>query len=113
MLSLSGDESFLDLFPGTNPRMPDLEVGWSSINCWIGTIQNTIPFNSVLWSLFRAPAYGSRNSLDSSPVGSGGTVPLRDAPGIDLIPILTGDVKPIFETYHRLMKTINPNLLHR
>ena len=71
MLSLSGDESFLDLFPGTNPRMPDLEVGWSSINCWIGTIQNTIPFNSVLWSLFRAPAYGSRNSLDSSPVGSG------------------------------------------
>jgi len=44
---------------------------------------------------------------------AGGTVPLRDAPGIDLIPILTGDVKPIFETYHRLMKTINPNLLHR
>jgi hypothetical protein len=40
-------------------------------------------------------------------------IPLVNEPDVDMIPILTGDVKPIVETYHRLPETVNPALLHK
>jgi len=111
MLSLSGDKSFIDLPPGTNSKMPDLEVGWSSmklVDC--NTIQNTIPFFGVY---FGAGIWQPGTPWTGVQWTASGKVPLRDAPDVDLIPILTGDVKPIFETYHRLTTTINPNFLHQ
>jgi len=101
ILSLSGDKSFINLPPGTNPKMPDLEVGWETMKT--GGLQHNPEHHSV-WQP-GTPWTGVQWAAD-------GKVPLRDAPDIDLIPILTGDVKPILETYHRLTTTINPNFLH-
>jgi len=110
ILSLSGDKSFINLPPGTNPKMPDLEVGWETmklVDC--NTIQNTIPFFGIY---FGAGIWQPGTPWTGVQWAADGKVPLRDAPDIDLIPILTGDVKPILETYHRLTTTINPNFLH-
>ncbi len=40
-------------------------------------------------------------------------VPMHDVPDVDLIPVLTGDLKPIIETYRRVSPTVNPSLLHK
>jgi len=110
MLSLSGDKSFIDLPPATNPKMPDLQVGWISmklVDC--NTIQNTIPFFGLY---FGAGIWQPGTPWTGVQWAASGKVPLSDAPDVDLIPVLTGGVKPILETYHRLATKINPNLLH-
>ena len=67
ILSLSGDKSFINL-PGTNPKMPDLEVGWETMQT--GGLQHNPEHHSVLWHLFRRHL-AARNSVDGRPVGSG------------------------------------------
>lgn len=116
MLSLTGDNSFVDQPPGTNGKMPDLNVGWLSIKMLdCNTLLNTIPFFGVY--LGPPSPFGKGIWEPGTPVSGvkwvgDGKVPLLDAPDIDLIPVLTGDTKPIVETYHRLWQTVNPSLLH-
>ena len=95
--------------PGPNYKMPDIIVGWNSmrlLDC--NTIKNTIPFLGMyfgagIWK--PGTPWTGINWLR-------GKVPLLDPPDVDMIPVLTGDVKPIVETYHRVSTTINPYLLH-
>ena len=95
--------------PGPNYKMPDIIVGWNSmrlLDC--NTIKNTIPFFGMyfgagIWQ--PGTPWTGINWLR-------GKVPLLDPPDVDMIPVLTGDVKPIVETYHRVSTTINPYLLH-
>jgi hypothetical protein len=106
MLSLAGGT----IPPDQNYQMPDLAVGWNSmqlLDC--NTIKNTIPFFGLY---FGAGIWQPGTPWTGINWVSGGKVPLLDSPDVDLIPVLTGDVKPIVETYHRLQKTINPNLVH-
>ncbi len=119
MLSLIGDDSFVNLPPGANGKMPDLNVGWQSIvmlDC--NTIKNTIPFFGTYFGPPSPPSPFGKGIWEPGTPWSGvnwiagGKVPLLDAPDVDLIPILTGDTKPIVETYHRLLQTVNPALLH-
>ncbi len=110
ILSLIGDESFVNLPPGANGKMPDLEVAWQSIEMLdCNTIKNTIPF---FGTYFGPPIWEPGTPWSGVNWIAGGKVPLLDAPDVDLIPILTGDTKPIVETYHRLLQTVNPALLH-
>ena len=98
------------LKPPPFQKMPDLMAAWFSVemvDC--NTIKNTIPFFGTY--------FGEGFWQPGSPwtgMGwiSGGKVPLVDAPDLDMIPILTGDTKPIVETYHRVSTRVNPNLLH-
>jgi hypothetical protein len=103
--------------------LPDITAGWSSmemIDC--NTLRNTIPFFG-LYTGAPVPAPFPRPGIPG--IWKPGTpwsgidwvlyakVPLVNPPDVDLIPILTGDVKPIVETYHRLSPTVNPDLLHQ
>lgn len=123
MLVLHGDSTFVDLPPAANGKMPDLDAGWVSmemLDC--NTIKNTIPF---LGTYFGPPTQIPPLGVDTPGIWlpgnpgmgvnwiAGGKVPLLDAPDLDMILLLTGDVKPIVETYHRLPKTVNPALLHQ
>lgn len=98
------------LNPPPFQMLPDLIVGWFSmelVDC--NTIRNAIPFLGTY--------LGIGVWLPGSPASGitwvpGGKVPLADSPDIDMIPILTGDTKPIVETYHRLPTKVNPALLH-
>ena len=122
MLSLGGDNAFLNPNPAAIGKMPDLEVGWVSmemVDC--NTIKNVIPFFGIYFGPFGlfdtgpGPGIWQPGSPGSPFFGvnwtSGGKVPLVNEPDVDLIPILTGDTKPIVETYHRLLnKPPNPNL---
>lgn len=99
-------------------KLPDITVGWFSIekvDC--NTLKNTIPFLGIY---FGSPVPGTSSGiwLPGTPWTGinwipNAKIPLLDAPDVDLIPVLTGDVKPIVETYHRLPETVNPALLHR
>lgn len=103
------DPSFLGLPPYTT--LPDLSVGWvitEMMDC--NTLQSTIPFLGL---------YSAASIWQPGTPWSGinwlakGKVPLDSPPDIDLIPVLTGDIKPIVETYHRVPETVNPELLHK
>jgi len=99
------------LNPPPFEAMPDLLAAWFSmelVDC--NTIKNTIPFfGSYTGSEFWKPGspWTGVNWI------SGGKVPLMDAPDLDMIPLLTGDTKPIVETYHRLPQKVNAALLHK
>lgn len=109
-LSLSTqDPDFLNSPP--IGKLPDIIAGWFSmemVDC--NTIRNTIPFlglyfGSLIW-LPGTPWTGIHWLPNAK-------IPLVSEPDVDLIPVLTGDVKPIVETYRRLPESINPALLHR
>ncbi len=108
MLALSGDSTFITLPPGANGKLPDLYVGWVSmelVDC--NTIRNTIPFFGIY---FGAGIWKPGNPVMGVDWVSGGKVPLVSEPDVDLIPILTFDTKPIVETYHRLPEGVNRDL---
>lgn len=122
MLVLHGDSTFVDLPPAVNGKMPDVDAGWISmelLDC--NTLKNTISF---LGTYFGPPTQIPPLGVDTPGIWlpgnpaegvnwiAGGKVPLLDPPDIDMILLLTGDVKPIIETYHRLPQTVNPALLH-
>ena len=85
-------------------KMPDIIAGWSSmklVDC--NTIESRIPFFGVY--------FGSNIWQPGVVWTTPGKTPLLDAPDVDLLDVLAGG-KPIVETYHRLLKTVNPTLLH-
>jgi len=103
--------------PPPYTRLPDIAVGWASMEMTdCNTIQNTLPFYGLY---FGAPSKAGLGIWEPGTPWSGinwvtnGKVPLADPPDVDLIPVLTGDTKPIVETYHRVMRTVNPTLLHQ
>jgi hypothetical protein len=82
---------------------PDINAVWSLmklVDC--NTIQNTIPFFGIY---FGGPI-GESGIVWVPP----GKIPLLDPPDFNLLIPITGGA-PIRETYHRLLKTINPALL--
>lgn len=91
--------------------LPDIAAGWFTFalkDC--NTLQSIIPFLGLyagagIWE--PGSPWTGINWL------SNGKTPLIDPPDVDLILFLTGDTKPIVETYHRVLNTVNPNLLHR
>ncbi len=91
-------------------NLPDIAAGSFSvemIDC--NSLTNTIPFYGLY--------FGSQIWKPGTPwtginwVASG-KVPLVDPPDVDLVFALTGDTKPIVETYHRIARAVNPALLH-
>jgi hypothetical protein len=96
--------------PPPFPTLPDLAVGWMSVemvDC--NTIKSTMPFLGVysgasIWQ--PGTPWTGINWMPNA------KTPLVDPPDVDLIPVLTGDVKPIVETYRRLPQTVKPALLH-
>lgn len=106
MLSLVGDDSFVTQPPATQGHMPDLEVGWVSMEMTdCNTIKNTIPF---FGTYFGAGIWtpGAPNWV------ANGKNPMIDEPDLDLLNIISGGA-PIVETYHRLPNKVNPALLHK
>ena len=104
MLSLGGDNKP----PMALTRMPDFEVGWVSmelLDC--NTIKNTIPFFGIYFGvdIWSAGTPWTGPSWAPNPKAL-----LNSEPDVDLIPILTGDVKPIVEIYRRVPTTVNLNL---
>ena len=96
--------------------LPDIAVGWMSMEMMdCNTIKNTLPFYGLY---FGAPSEAGAGVWKPGTPWTGidwvigGKVPLVDPPDVDLIPVLTGDTKPIVETYHRILRTVNPALLH-
>ncbi len=95
--------------PFTN--LPDIAAGWFTfelLDC--NTMKSTIPFlglylGATIWQ--PGTPWTGINWLPNA------KVPMHDPPDMDLIPFLTGDVKPIVETYHRVLRTVNPALLHK
>ncbi len=109
-LSLTGDDSFVNLPPAANGKMPDLEVGWEVVKMLdCNTLQVTIPF----FGSYFATNIWQPGSPWGGPTWLNLKVPFVDPPDIDWIPILTNDTKPIVETYHRVPDKINPALLHK
>ena len=98
------------LNPPPFKTLPDLAAAWFSIemvDC--NTIKNTIPFFGMY---FGASIWQPGTPWSGVNWLSSGKVPFVDAPDLDLIPILTGAMKPIVETYHRVPTKVNPALLH-
>ena len=98
------------LNPPPFEAMPDLVAAWFSaelVDC--NTLRNTIPF---FGTYFGSGIWKPGSPWTGVNWTSGGKVPMVDAPDVDLIPILTGDTKPIVETYHRLPSKVNRALLH-
>jgi hypothetical protein len=103
----TADEDFLN--PPPIGKLPDITAGWSSmrlVDC--NTIENRIPFFGVY---FASSIWQPDRDL---PVidWTGVKTPLVSPPDVDLLIILSGG-RPIVETYHRLLKTVNPDLLHK
>lgn len=97
------DPAFLN--PPPIGTMPDIVVGWMSMEMTdCNTVKNTFPF----LGLYFAANIWKPGIEWITP----GKVPLIDAPDVDLLDIETGG-KPLVETYHRLLNTVNPNLLHK
>ena len=92
-------------------NLPDIAAGWFTfelLNC--NTMKSTIPFLGLyfgpgIWQ--PGTPWSGINWLPNA------KVPMQDPPDVDLIPVLTGDVKPIVETYHRVSRTVNASLLHK
>ena len=104
------------LNPPPLKKLPDIGIGWASMEMTdCNTITNTLPFYGLY---FGAPGPKGAGIWEPGTPQSGinwvakGKVPLVDPPDVDLIPLLTGDTKPIVETYHRVLQTVNPALLH-
>ena len=96
------DPAFLN--PPPIGKMPDIVAGWMFMEMTdCNTVKNTFPF----LGMYFAGNVWQPGITWVTP----GKVPLIDAPDVDLLDILTGG-KPIVETYHRLLNTVNPNLLH-
>lgn len=98
------------LSPPPFQTLPDLVAAWFSmelVDC--NTIRNTIPF---FGTYFGVGIWQPGSPWSGVNWLSGGKVPMVDAPDLDMIPLLTGDTKPIVETYHRLPSKVNPALLH-
>jgi hypothetical protein len=104
----TSDPEYLN--PPPFEKMPDLVAAWFSmemIDC--NTIRNVIPF---FGTYFGAGFWQPGSPWTGMGWISGGKMPFVDPPDLDMIPILTGNTKPIVETYHRISRTVNPNLLH-
>ena len=102
------DPVYLTPPPYTN--LPDITAGWFSmelVDC--NTLRNTIPFLGLYAGGFIWKPGTPWTGIGWAPNAK---VPLISPPDLDLIPILTGDLKPIVETYHRLKQEVNPALLH-
>ncbi len=103
------DPEYSGLPPYTT--LPDIAVGWSSmemLDC--NTIKSTMPF---LGLYLGASMWQPGTPWTGIAWLAGGKTPLVDPPDVDMIPVLTGDSKPIVETYHRVLRTVNPALLHQ
>jgi hypothetical protein len=103
------DPDFLN--PPPIGKLPDIVAGWfvmEMIDC--NTIRNTIPFLGIY---FGASIWQPGTPWTGISWLPNAKTPLSSPPDVDLIPILTGDIKPIVETYHRLPETVNPDLLHK
>ncbi len=104
----TADPDFLN--PPPIGKLPDITAGWTSmrlVDC--NTIENRIPFFGVYFgSSIWQPAI-DRPAIDWIAPGK---TPLVDAPDVDLLTFLSGGM-PIVETYHRLLKTVNLDLLHK
>ena len=97
----TGDPAFLN--PPPIGKLPDIRVGWTSmklVDC--DTIENVIPFYGTY--------FGSTIWQPGIVWLDQGKVPLVDPPDVDILALLGG--KAVVETYHRLLKTINPDLLY-
>jgi hypothetical protein len=97
-----------DAFLGPPPligKMPDIIAGWTSmklVDC--NTIESRIPFFGL---------YAGSGIWEPGIVWkTDGKVPLVAAPDLDLLDFLN-EGKPIKETYHRLLNTVNRDLLHK
>ena len=102
-LSLVGDDSFINMPPGANGKMPDVEAVWASmemVDC--NTMRSTVWFFGT---------YFAANIWEPGIVWKAGK-PLVDPPDIDWINILNNG-HPIVETYHRLPNKVNPDLVHK
>ena len=92
-------------------NLPDVMAGMSPmelVDC--NTIKHTVPFMGLyLGPLMWAPGT-PWTGIDWK---TGATVPkpLGTAPNVDMLLILTGDTKPVVETYRRLPSMVNPDLL--
>ncbi len=114
MALVTQDPDFLNLPP--IGKLPDLMVGWFEVELLdCNTLKNTIPLLGMYIGKPTPPFAGIwKPGTPWSGIDwvVGGKAPLVDPPDVDMIPILTGDTKPIVETYHRLPATVNPSLLH-
>lgn len=98
------------LNPPPFQTLPDLTVAWFSIEMLdCNTLKNTIPFFGMY---FGAGIWQPGSPWSGVNWLANGKLPFLDAPDLDMIPILTGDTKPIVETYHRVPTKVNPALLH-
>jgi hypothetical protein len=102
--------------PPPYAALPNIAVGWASIEMLdCNTMMNTIPFYGMY---FGAPSQAGPGIWEPGTPWTGiswvedGKVPFVDPPDVDLIVMATGDTKPIVETYHRVLRTVNPDLLH-
>lgn len=98
------------LNPPPFQTLPDLIVAWFStemVDC--NTLKNTIPFFGIY---FGAGIWQPGTPWTGMDWLANSKRPFVDAPDLDMIPILTGDTKPIVETYHRIPNLVNPTLLH-
>ena len=97
--------------PPPFPNLPDLAVGWMSLEMLdCNTIRNTLPFfGQYLGASIWKPGT-PWTGIEWLPNPK---IPLVSPPDVDLIPILTGDTRPIVETYRRLPRSVNPALLHK
>lgn len=105
----TNDPAYLSPPPMSN--LPDIAVAWLSVemvDC--NTLRTTIPFYGIYFGAFIWKPGTPWTGINWVPNPK---VPLATAPDVDLIPILTGNVKPIVETYHRVLETVNPHLLHK
>jgi hypothetical protein len=92
-------------------NLPDVAVGWTSVemvDC--NTLKSTLPFLGVCFGASIWEPGTPRTGINWMPNAK---ISLLSPPDVDLIPILTGDTRPIVETYHRLPETVNPDLLHK
>ena len=96
--------------PPPYQQLPDIAAGSFSVEMMdCNTLKNTIPFYGLY--------FGSQIWKPGTPwTGIGwvarGKIPLVDPPDVDLVQALTGDTKPIVETYHRIARAVNPPLMH-
>lgn len=98
------DPDFLN--PPPVGKMPDLTVGWISLEMLdCNTIRNTIPF----FGLYAGAGIWAPGLV--GPVWTDAKVPMVSPPDVDLLDVLAGG-QPILETYRRLPELVNPALLH-
>lgn len=91
-------------------NLPDIAAGWFTFELMdCNTMKSVIPFLGLYYGAGIWKPGTPWTGIDWAPNGK---VPMIDTPDMDIIPFLTGDTKPIVETYHRVAQTVNPALLH-